>query len=687
MRKALFIAVPLFFSLCAFSADKRVMTYDDVLALKAVGSPAISPDGNSVLYTVREWESASKDPKKPGKEESKTHVWLVSAKSPTGEGAPHQVTFGDKSETNPAWSPDGRYISFLAARGKGEDADGPRQQVWIMRTDGGEAWQLTEAKDSVSDYSWSPDGRSIAYSTREPLPKEKEDALKRQDDPRIFEDDFRVTGLYAIDVASRKSKALTTGQSFTIEGEPSWSPDGKQIAFAAKPTPMIRDYRADIYLVASDGTGLQKITTNLGPDTSPRWSPDGSLIAYLSIPNSSKPLPDGTQNQEIGNEHLMLYHVATKESEDVSSPQFEFTASTPLWMPDSKTILFRSGDHVYSDVFAFDLATRKYRQVTHDRNVALPSSDALSRNGTVAFSMQSSSEPAEIYVAGTSFASPRKLTDTNPQVRDFALGSAEVVQWKSSDGWPIEGILLKPAGYVPGKRYPLLVNVHGGPTGAFTTNFNAEGQLWAGHGWAILYPNPRGSSNYGDKFAKANIHDWGGGDYHDIMTGVDAMVARGIADPDHMAEWGWSYGGYMTCWIVSQTGRFKAAMMGAGLSDLVSMYGTTDIPNYLATFWDAGPNPQNMKLYVERSGITYVDHVTTPLLILQGGSDERVPTSQSMEFYRALKDRGKTTQLVYYPREGHGLREYYHQYDRLKRTFEWINRYTLGDGASAAAGK
>jgi len=228
----------------------------------------------------------------------------------------------------------------------------------------------------------------------------------------------------------------------------------------------------------------------------------------------------------------------------------------------------------------------------------------------------------------------------------------------------------------------LLVEAHGGPTGAtnagFKANWGSPGQVWAGQGWAVLYPNPRGSTNYGEKFTRANIMDWGGGDYRDIMTGVDDVIKRGIADSSKMAFEGWSYGGYMTAWVVSQTSRFKAARMGAGLSDLQSMYGTTDIPGYIGTFFSGVPTQKTLDFYRARSAITFVDNVTTPLLIQHGGSDQRVPTGQSMEYFRALKDRGKTVELVFYPREGHGLAEYYHQLDKMQREYDWMTKYTLG---------
>jgi dipeptidyl aminopeptidase/acylaminoacyl peptidase len=303
--------------------------------------------------------------------------------------------------------------------------------------------------------------------------------------------------------------------------------------------------------------------------------------------------------------------------------------------------------------------------------------------------METAQAPADVYVSDASFASPVKLTDLNPQVRGLALGETEVVSWKSADGTPVEGVLLKPVGYRAGTRYPLLVEVHGGPTGSTTAGFKGSvgspGQYWAGQGWAVLYPNPRGSTSYGEKYMRANLRDWGGGDYQDVVTGADELIRRGIADPDKLAMIGWSYGGYMTAWTVTQTSRFKAARMGAGMSDLLSMYGTTEIPGYIGFFFRGDTPAARLELFRAHSPITYADRATTPLLIMHGASDERVPPGQALELYRALRDRGTPVQLVLYPREGHGIAEYYHLLDRMRRDYDWITRYTLGAGGRAAS--
>jgi dipeptidyl aminopeptidase/acylaminoacyl peptidase len=660
-------------------AAQRPVSLQDIMNLKSPGSVAMSPDGQWVLYTVRGWTPAPAGQKKPVKEESRTHVWLVAAGEPAGPGAPRQITFGDKGESAPAWSPDGRYISFVATR---PDPDDPAAkasgQIYVMRADGGEAHAVTSGEGGASAYAWSPDSRQIAFLRATPLSDAAQAAEKRGDDVAEYEGGFRLARLWTVNLANGKEKEWTGSDDFTLKGAPVWSPDGRQLVFAASPTTLVRDNRTNLYLLTLATGQVRELTHGLSASTSPAWSPDGRSIAYLFDPDAYKALGDGIPFQDSHNAHLMLLDVASGQSRDLSSPAFDLYAGSPVWSPDGREIRFTTGDQVWQDVFAYDLADGRYRQITH-RQVLRLDGHSFSRDGSrVAFLSESSTEPGDIYVAGSDFAAPRRLTRVNPQAADFALGATTVLHWKSSDGWPVEGLLLKPVGYQPGHRYPLLVNVHGGPTSAFANGFAAYNQFWAGKGWAVLLVNPRGSTGYGEKFLRGNINDWGGGDYRDIMTGVDAAIAAGVADPDKMGEWGWSYGGYMTCWIVSQTGRFKAAMMGAGLSDLVSMYGTTDIPNYLGGFLGGYPDAATLKLYRERSGLTYADHVSTPLLILQGAEDERVPTSQSLEFFRALKDRGKTVRLFFYPREHHGFVEYYHLLDRYQRIYDWISHYTLG---------
>lgn len=665
---------------------KRPLTDADVMRLKQVGGVSMAPDGSRILYTVSGWEHPAANPAKGDtalgdKHDRRSHIWIV----PAAGGDARQLTWGERGESQPQWSPDGRTIAFLAARGAGTGEDAPRPQVFLMRTDGGEAWPITSVREGVSGYSWSSDGKRIAFVSRDSISRAEEARTRRRDDAKVFEADFRLSHVWVVDVDSKQASEVAHGD-FTIRGAPSWSPDGTKLAFDAGPTPMIRDERRDAYLVDIASRRIEKISAANDVESTPQFSPDGRQLAFTVLPHEWKPNKDGLMPRTLRNAHLAVYDLASRTTTDLAQPSFDVSAGQPRWSADGKHLWFLASDHVYQSVYDYDLASKKYTQVSKQQLIQQLSP---SRDGSrMALVIDTPAWPGEVYVQDASNPTPKRLTTTNPWLADIALGDAEVVTWKSKDGSPVEGVLLLPVGYTKGQRVPLLVSAHGGPTGAHTNGFKASsspGQTWAGRGWAVLYPNPRGSTGYGEKWMRANIQDWGGGDYRDIMTGADALIARGIADSTRMAFEGWSYGGYMTSWVVSQTGRFKAAMMGAGLPSLLSMYGTTDIPGYIGTFFNGTPqydgsivNP-SIRFYLTRSAISYSDKVTTPLLILHGGNDERVPIGQPMEFYRALKDRGKTVELVFYPREGHGFQEYYHQLDRMKREYEWIARHTLGE--------
>jgi dipeptidyl aminopeptidase/acylaminoacyl peptidase len=673
----------------ALAQAKRPMTADDLMRMKSVGGVAIAPAGDRVLYAISAWEHPNANPAKGDtalgdRHERRSHVFVV----PFVGGAARQLTFSERGESNPQWSPNGALISFVSARGAAATGeDGPKPQLWILNADGGEAWQLTTARDGVGAYSWSPDGKRVAYLTTDTLTRDAEAKARRRDDSKVFESDFRLSQIWVIDLESKKAVKMTSG-AFTVRGAPSWSPDGTKLAFDATPTTMARDERRDAFVVDVNTKALDAITTAHNAESTPQFSPDGKTLAFTLIDDEWPPHKDGIAPRTIRNAHLVTFDVASRKVNDHAVASFDVSPGAPRWSPDGQHLWFSAGDRTYQSAYDYTLATQTYAKRTHD---VLVGGTSVSKDGSkVALVLDTPDWPGEVYTAAASLANPQRITNTNPWLADVALGQSEVITWKSKDGQTVEGVLLKPINYQAGTKVPLLVSAHGGPTGAHTNGFKggtSPGQTYASRGWAVLYPNPRGSTGYGEKWMRGNIPDWGGGDYRDIMTGVDALIQRGIVDSTRMAFEGWSYGGYMTSWVVSQTGRFKAAMMGAGLPSLLSMAGTTDISGYINTFFNGMPqydgsivNPST-KFYMERSAISYSDKVTTPLLILHGGNDERVPIGQPMEFYRALKDRGKTVELVFYPREGHGFSEYYHQVDRMKREYEWLSKFTLGTQA------
>ncbi len=654
---------------------KRPMTFDDIMSMRSLGGIEISPDGRSVVYSVSGWEKAEIPVRR-------SHLWLV----PTAGGTPHQLTFGDRGESSPAWTPDGHAIAFITARGTGDE--GQRPQVWFLPIDGGEARQITHAHDGAESFSWSPDGTQLAYLSVDSVPRAEEAKLKRHDDAQVFESGGRTTHLWVANVATGQTVELVHGNytlsALAIGGMPQWSPDGTRIAFVASPTGLLRDLRGTVYVVTVATKAVERVGQQYRAApitlTQPAWSPDGHTLAFASFPQSDTLMGDSIPAPVLNNGDMVLYDLATKQSKTVHDPKLEVTLMQLQWTPDGRSLLFSTNDRVYESVFAFDLASGAFRRVT-DKTIVRGLS--VSRDGQhVAFGMETHDAPRDIYVSDLRFTAPKRLTTINPQLADVALGQTELITWKSAGGPEISGVLLRPVGYQAGRKYPLLVEEHGGPTGASIDDFKATptspGQVWAGEGWAVLYPNPRGSEGFGESFMRANIKDLGGGDYRDIMAGVDDVIRRGVVDSSRMAFIGWSYGGYMTAWVVGHTSRFKAARMGAGMSDLLSMYGTSEISGYIGLFEGGMPSAETMEVYRRQSPLTYADHVTTPLLIEHGAADPRVPPGQSIQFYRALHDRGKTAELVLYPREQHGFTEYYHLLDRMQRDSAWITKYTLG---------
>jgi dipeptidyl aminopeptidase/acylaminoacyl peptidase len=660
------------FCLPAFAAHP--VTLDDIVKYKGINSVEISPDGRRAAFVVSEFDF--------DENVTRTNIYLADS---SGKGV-MKLTNAPKHDDTPRWSPDGKWLAFLSdreARPKKDGDDKPRKQIWVMSPEGGEAWQLTRGTFSVSTFERAADGRRIAFIATEGLTDDEEKKRKNKDDAVLVDHDIKMGRIYLASVPEGQSEMLYAGAGdvTTI----SWSPRGDEIAFAEQPTPKVPDGFHSAVRVLTLAT---KQVRDLAADSQlsyhgPKWSPDGRHIAYEAT----------SQTDWWANSYLYLSPAAGGTPQKLSR-DFDEEIRQFEWSDDSGSVYFTGSKGVDQYVL---------RVMLDGKVSVVDGRPGLSRqisiaSGNMAWLHETSSEPVDVFFAalrgsrkllkGNLKLSPRKVTTMNPFVSDLSLGKTEVVKWKNkTDGQELDGLLLTPPDYAPGKSYPLLLVIHGGPAGAFQTSFALRRgaypvQAFASQEYVVFMPNPRGSGGYGERFRKANIKDWGYSDYNDIQDGVDDLVARGIADKDRLGVMGWSYGGFMTSWTITQTQRFKAASVGAGVTNLFSMYGTTDIPPFQESYFGARPW-EDRELYAKHSAMSFVDKVTTPTLIQHGTEDRRVPLSQGEELYTALRSRGVTVEMVKYPRSQHGLNEPKLIRDSMMRNLEWFDRYVMGNAAAA----
>jgi len=628
------------------------------MRIKTVTEVQISPDGTRVLYVMSTPNIE--------RNEHDSDIWMVAADG----GEPIRLTASPKRDMAPRWSPDGRSVAFLSDR---EGAP----NIYVLNLAGGEPEKLSSADAGVQQFAWAPDGKRIAFTSAAPQTEADKKTSNETAGVIVIDEKFSRAALRVIDVGSKSVKTVTGGDRHVNDF--SWSPDGTSLAFSAQPTPRVPDAsRSDLFVVPADSGPVRSVVTQDGPDGSPKWSPDGSWIAFLS---------SGGLN-ELGEPALYLVAPGGGAPRQVAA-ELDRGIGNFEWSAGGKEIFlgtalgvrgailrvsvegggtatpFTSGDRVHSDF-------------------------SLSRDGTrMAVVVQDPRTPPDVYLTQTASYRPTRLARSNPLVDSLSLGEIEPVRWKSKDGMEIEGLLLTPVGYERGKRYPVLTYVHGGPGGVFTLGFGPQlgaapfplqaepypVQVFANKGYAVFMPNPRGSSGYGRAFYRANMKDWGHADFQDIMTGLDHLVAQGIADGDRLGMMGWSYGGYMTSWTISQTDRFKAASVGAGLPNLFSLHGATDIPDALARDY-FGDRPWKAKeLYERSSAIYFAQNIKTPTLIQHGEKDERVQLSQAWELYRALEANDVPRLFVVYPRQGHLILEPKQQRDMLRRNLEWFTKW------------
>jgi dipeptidyl aminopeptidase/acylaminoacyl peptidase len=656
-----------FGTLAAVTAQSRKMTIEDALALKEVGAPQWSPDGRLIAFSVSEWN------KKENRRDSHIHI------IPAAGGASYKLTNGERGESAPQWSPDSTRIAFLANRDvpRPDAPATPRNQIWTIPVGGGEAERVTDEEAGVAQFRWSPDGKQLAYVVRD-TPQDKAERDKRKKDKFdaiVVDSGFIYSHLWTINLETKEKKRVTEG-SFTV-GDPQWSPDGRSVVYVSSKsgaqesafTDISDDRNTDLYVAPATGGAVRQLTTNPGPDYSPRFSPDGKWVAYIANDDPAS---------WAGKTDLML--MATDAAAGSGTPPRNLTGKyndsvngAPKWSPDGSALYAAGAEGVYGQLLKIAVAGGEPKTIFTSKG-AYGGVD-LSRDGrTLAFVFNDAKSPNDIWTASSTGRDARRLTNFNPTIKDFALVATEVLRWKAPDGLEIEGLLVKPLNYEPGRRYPLILQIHGGPYAQFAYGLNTRAQIFAANGYAVLLPNPRGSTGYGNKFTTANIGDWGGKDYQDLMTGVDEVIKMGLADPERLAVMGGSYGGFMTFWVITQTNRFKAAIGHAGISDWYSFHGQSDIPGLME--YGFGGTPWTAReMYEKWSPVRYVDRVKTPLMITHGEQDRRVPIAQAEQYYRALRKRGVETVFVRYPREGHGITEPNHQIDLVRRQLEWFDKY------------
>jgi dipeptidyl aminopeptidase/acylaminoacyl peptidase len=618
--------------------QRKSLTPEAAISLRALSDLELSPDGSRLAFVVTE---------PPKGEHRLRHIWLYDKQT----NSVRQFTASTKSETSPRWSPDGKQLAFLSNR---DD----QQQIFLMRTDGGEATAITKGKRSVSHFAWSPDGKQIAFLAPDPKSEAEEKKEKDKDDAHVVDKEDKPPRLWLLTLATGDVKALT--ESKWAVQELVWHPSGSGLFLSATDHPESDQNTNRIFAFRLSDNSLTQVLAPRGPFGRLRAAPEGQRFAFIGC-REDGPSPHDLM---IGRHGDRVAGNITGASLDRPVFDYSFTADGGF--------LLAIGDGFLTKFVGF--AADGSRKDPAGSLTLSPAAFAVARSGEVFFSGQTATQPQELY-AWDQKGAPERLSHFNDAWEQFALVAPERYKYKSFDGQEIEAALLKPSGYDGRSKLPLIALIHGGPTGAWQDNIEVWGQLLVAHGYAIFYPNIRGSTGYGQKFIESNRGDWGGGDFKDVMAGVHELVNRGIADPARLGIGGWSYGGYMSEWAITQTTEFKAAVSGAGLSNLISEYGTEQGPSYDEWFYGLPYEPDKVAGFLNSSPFTQLKNAKTPTLILQGDSDVTDPIGQSQELYRGLKRYGVETELVVYPREGHGLQEEKHLVDRLNRILAWYDKH------------
>jgi dipeptidyl aminopeptidase/acylaminoacyl peptidase len=641
------------------AAAAQTPTVDQLIELKRPLEVQISPDGSAVAYVVQvtNWKDDRYD----------REIWLAREGSP-----PFQLTRGGRSSFGPRWSPEGRWIAFLSDRSE-------KAQLYRIPPAGGEAERLTEVEEGVDSFAWLPGGEDLVFTTKDP----KGEAIQKREDTfgnlEWVDEDHRMTHLWKLDIATGTTERVTEGNAFTVDSF-AVSPDGDRVAFSARPVPdASASTDSDLYVVRLEGRQVEKIVSWPGADSRPRWSPDGRQLAFVT----SGGVVSYYQNDAIG--------VVSSDGGPVKqiTESFDEDASLEDWRPDG--IYFTASQRTERHAFRVGADGAGLERVSQAEGWVVGAWSLAPDAARAAFIGERFSHLPEVFLTPLDGFSPQKLTSFDSQLDGFTLSEREVIRWKSTDGVEIEGILVKPADFVPGKRHPLLFVIHGGPTGVDAQRRLSGGdtryypiERFAARGALVLMVNYRGSAGYGEKFRSLNVRNLGVGDEWDVVSGLDHLVGLGQVDPERVGTMGWSQGGYISAFLATHSNRFKAASVGAGISDWMTYYVNTDIHPFTLQYLKATPW-DDPEVYRKTSPISYIKDARTPTLIQHGENDARVPLPNAFELYQGLRDQGVPVRLAVYKGFGHGITKPKSNRAVMTHNEEWFARWIWGVGATTSS--